>query len=422
MHKPEENHQALLSFITDTRVMGSLVQERLANARVERCGVADMTFDAGRACTILYEVMLAGSTHFVLAHWDADEARRREARSGAETLAAQVHDGARRWRAHTAYVPELSLLLEVFPVDHRLPGLICAAQSEAIKALMHADVQVEVLRYRPSVRCTLRYCVSNGATIYGKVYHGGKGAHTYQVMAALWSARAAQAEPLIAQPLAYDTDHELLLQSAVTGRCLLDWLFADQSSAIRVIMQRVGRALAEFHRWAPPVGAPYDPHDDLARLHRHTQRVALVAPDLARQLERALDVLTSAVPAESHRSMTHGDFKPAQVFVTDHSINVIDFDHARPADPARDVANFVGSLAKYAATNPGLTARLQVCMAEFREVYCADCDSTFAQRLSWYESLALTQKAVRAFRRNPYSNTARALVSLLEQSLSEVTT
>jgi aminoglycoside phosphotransferase (APT) family kinase protein len=112
------------------------------------------------------------------------------------------------------------------------------------------------------------------------------------------------------------------------------------------VLQATGRALAEVH--AGPVDRLADRRPDSARGTRTTvsatarETAALVSqlcPELAGRLTVVLAELASTAPVGNAPVLCHGDFSADQVVVDTHGRSaLIDWDRARVADPATDLA------------------------------------------------------------------------------------
>src|SRR5918995_962714 len=126
-----------------------------------------------------------------------------------------------------SFVPELDMLVQVFPYDRRLPTLplVMAGPSPELEPVLLGRFgpgewrvqawDVEPGRYRGQGGAVLRYTakVRNAATggkrgkiFYAKVYRHEKGEQTYQVLRALRDRPSAREGFTVARPLAYLSD------------------------------------------------------------------------------------------------------------------------------------------------------------------------------------------------------------------------
>src|SRR5262249_46683166 len=178
-----------------------------------------------------------------------------------------------------SFIPELRMLVQVFPYDRRLPALplLMAAPTPEIESVFltgcgrgdwHAGVwSIEPIRYRTGARAVLRYEVKirNAATgqtenrrFYVKVYRNEEGERTFSVLHALWGKADAGAEGFtVGRPIAYLSDLHALLQEEASGTTLGAVLLQDREAARTA--RRVARALAILNQ------------DDVATTRRHSQ-------------------------------------------------------------------------------------------------------------------------------------------------------
>ena len=143
---------------------GSAVAEVLARhlpVRVESCTPRYVKYRPGRQCVVLYEIALEDATTTlghatVLGARRADRLWARLAGSGLAERAARLHPELSVGTA--CRLPELGAVLQLFPVDVRLPGLTEATSRSAMRtALGEALVSLELVRYKPGRRAVLRY-------------------------------------------------------------------------------------------------------------------------------------------------------------------------------------------------------------------------------------------------------------------------
>src|SRR5215212_7322391 len=160
-----------------------------------------------------------------------------------------------------SFVPELDMLVQVFPYDRRLPTLpllIAEPLPELEPVLLGRfgpgdwRVQawnVEPVRYREQGGAVLRYTAKarNAATggtrerrFYAKVYRHDKGEQTYQALRALQRRTSANGEGfMVVRPLAYLSDLRALILEEAPGTSLEEILLgeSDPSEAVRRVAQ-----------------------------------------------------------------------------------------------------------------------------------------------------------------------------------------
>jgi hypothetical protein len=287
-----------------------------------------------------------------------------------------VPSGAASFRdeAWACYLPELGVTLRRYPPETKLASLPALTQPDQARLLLEDAIKKgsrypnfrlescrpEVMRYKPGSRCTVSYKLEfppgNAAPgwpdrVVAKTYRGHKGATAYRGMTALWdSTLRKSSEVSIAEPLAFLSDRNVLVQGPVSGDVTLKELMRRAFSAgtpqamaeLDKAVRRTGRGLAELHSTevhAEP-SVTWDQQLDeikgvISRLEPWVPRAAEGAKVVAAYLEVA-----GTHWLEDDGVPTHGSFRPAQVLLDDGDIAFIDFDGFCRAEPALDVALF----------------------------------------------------------------------------------
>jgi hypothetical protein len=122
---------------------------------------------------------------------------------------AQAAPGADAW-----HVPALDLLLWRWPCDPGLPQLahlLSPQTAEPFWGVPAADVQMP--RYEPERRATLRYTHADGRAIYGKTFCDTRALTVHRRFAWMWQRAQQDAKaPLVARPLQCSIDGRTLWQ------------------------------------------------------------------------------------------------------------------------------------------------------------------------------------------------------------------
>src|SRR5215216_459324 len=168
-----------------------------------------------------------------------------------------------------SYLPNLDMLMQVFPYDHRFPALrlLMSGPPPDLEPLLLARFgtgdwraeawNVEPVRYRADMRAALRLTVRARDTLtgrverrrfYAKIYRKEEeGERTYQVLRALCNkVSEGDAGFTVAKPVAYLGELRTLLQEEVTGTSLLGILRWEEDEAIQA-MRKAARAVASLH-------------------------------------------------------------------------------------------------------------------------------------------------------------------------------
>ena len=295
-----------------------------------------------------------------------------------------------------------------FPDDPRLPGLGSAMDSVSLASALGCEgAEVTLVRYRPGKRATLRIDVrgrTGGLTLFGKVYADTRKATAVHAEASRLAPLLDGQSALRTAPLeGFLPDVPMVLWRAVPGR-ELDGALDGRAGPDHV--SAAAGALAVLHA-APPISERRRPvAAELARFGQRAARAAGVAPDAGALMQGLAAAVAEAGQAIEHPEpgLVHGDCKPTQFRLSDAGLALLDFDHCGLADPASDVGTFMASLCQRSRHELE-----PVFLSAYAEA--AGADEADVARAHWYEAVALTRKALRAFARAPRSPLPGILVA-----------
>lgn len=287
-----------------------------------------------------------------------------------------------------AYVPELGMLVQLFPQDRRLPALL-ELMRDPIGVLANSrggrrayvDCRVTPVRYRAGLSAVVR-CDFSGAvadegtetedadrtsgheTLFAKVYPDDEqGPRTVDLLRAVerWNGPIRGV-----RPVAQEAQTRVLFLEAARGDPYQDRLLAGEGL---IDSQRIGKALAEFHRSEIRSPRRHAAADQLANVRRATQRLLRACPDLHDELSAAARIAEGLEDRDF--VPTHRDLKTEHIFLDGEAITLIDWDSCAHADPLLDIAMLAGRLLALAARDdlpigPLLAAR-DALLAEYFE-------------------------------------------------------
>ncbi len=319
-----------------------------------------------------------------------------------------------------AYVPDLDLLLQVFPHDHRLPALalLMAGPPPELEAKLRpafgpGDRRVEgwsaeSVRYRVDKRATVRLTarVREGATgevaerrFYAKVYREEEeGAHAYQVLRDLRDQTGGgEAGFRIARPVTYVNGLRTLVQEEAPGTSLDDILLRGEGAI--PAMRRAARALAALHlgNMVPARRRPL--RDELARLSQARELLRAAHPHLASEIEGVVGAVVAGL-AEVAPRPTHCDFRPLHVLLDGDRVVLLDFDKFAGADPLLDVANLLANSSMAQLRTGVREGRSEAAARAFAEEYFAHAPAAWRARLPAHYAMAIIGKAAASHRRD----------------------
>lgn len=290
-------------------------------------------------------------------------------------------------------LPQLRKLLDPGQADDALPW----AELGTTRAEF-ACVGVELLRYEPECRATLRYTLTsvNGTgtrALYAKTFCDNRARDIYQRFEHFWQLAQADADaPLVAKPVGYSPATHTVWQAQAMGAPLLGSLDAHDAKAL---IGRVASALSLLHAapLTPTRGAtPRSAAHWVSEARRRQNKISRAAPMLAARVARVADAIAAQAGHQYTRSLSliHGDFHPEQIWVQQGRVVLFDFDEFTLGDPMEDLAGFVLKLDREGAAHELSSSLI--------ERYAACAPGRFDQRsLNWHLTVQSLLQASRAF-------------------------
>jgi hypothetical protein len=241
-------------------------------------------------------------------------------------------------------LPQLGALLDPVRVRSHLPWAALAIEPQRVRA-----VEVEMQRYEPEQRATLRCTVTPGGSdvplvLFAKTFCDARGRAIDERFRYFWQrAQVDPTAPLVAPPLGYDAATRTAWQGAAEGTPLSQALAEGDVPAL---LAQVTQALSALHT------APLAWNRERALSHwcaearRRQTKIARAEPALAARaatLVQALDTLAARWP-DVPLGLIHGDFHPDQVWLHQGRVVLFDFDEFTLGDPLEDIAEFTVKL------------------------------------------------------------------------------
>jgi hypothetical protein len=268
------------------------------------------------------------------------------------------------WRAFESvnFVPELDMVVEVFPYDRRLPQLARALNgaSRDLEPLLLARLgsgwwqaegrTIEPVRYRTEMGAVLRYTLpareaetgrDETLRCYLKVYRNERGAETFERLQS-WTQDARPDYSLV-RPIAYLDDLRTLALEEAPGASLREVLLGARDPVAAVCT--VARATAAFHRDNLDTVRTYT-----AAEHRDDLRLASTLVQWVCPMKRAMIAGVGAVVGgnlmDSRPETLHGDLTADHVFLSGDEVTFVDTDSVARGDPVRDPALLFASIVR----------------------------------------------------------------------------
>jgi streptomycin 6-kinase len=419
-----------LQVVSDPESMREVFQKHLRPLNnkaydVRDCRISRIRYRRGDRCVLQYTLRLAEANtgseriQWVTGVMYADDKARRKWEKLRVSYPKEI-SGLISTFEPFSFIPDLGMLVQVFPYDRRLPTLpllIADPLPELESPLLarfgsgnwRTEVwNVEPVRYRAGLGAALRLTVqgqddASGRRMerrfYAKVYRDeGRGQQTHQVLRALQKQACTNGEGFtVARPLAYLSDLRALILEEAPGRPLDEILLreGDPTEAVR----RVAQALAAFNQGdTPETTRPHLLADQVAVLERARRLLGWACPHLRVDVESIIEGVLAGLQ-EVPLMPTHRDLKADHIFVDGERTIFIDLDSFAKADPVLDPAHLLARLSAMPALFPVPRHRARAAAREFAEEYFSHVPGAWQDRLPFHYAGTLLEVAHGFFRR-----------------------
>ena len=328
------------------------------------------------------------------------------------------------------FIPDLQMLVQVFPYDRKLPNL-CPVMGGGLGGLesrllaqfgpgqWHTEQRtMEPTRYRTELGAALKYTVqardaltarSETRRCYLKVYRNQRWAETFQLLQSL-SARTWAEQKLfsLVRPIAYLSELRTLVLEEAAGTPLQQVLLQGcNPAAVRAVAQ----AVAAFNQAELGLRRHHSLADQFDDLKRASTLVQWACP----QAKEDVKAITAAVVAgleEVQRAPIHRDLKTDHIFLSGDRVIFIDLDSVALGDPVRDPAHLWAHIAGRVGLAALSPERARLVAEAFVEEYFAHVPKSWRRRFPLHCAGALIEVAGGIFKRQEPSwpQTVPALV------------
>ena len=339
--------------------------------------------------------------------------------------------------APVSYIPDLKMLVQVFPYDRRLPisPLLLAGPSSELEPLLlsrfgpgdwHIEAwNIEPICYRPGAALVLRHAVQarDGATgteaekrFYLKVYRDEK--EEYQALQAFCGRADAAGEAFaVGQPIAHLSRLHAFLVEEAPGISLQQVLLQGDDPVAAIC--KVARALAAFHQCDVSTRRYHSHEDEVSDLKKKGALLESVCPQLRADVKEIISAVATGL-AEVPPAPTHRALKAEHIFLDGDRVSFIALNAFAGADPVLDSAEVLARLAAMPSLSLLPRSRARMAAQAFAKEYFAHVPKSWHSRLPFHYAGANLHLAASIFRSQVpgWRDKVTALVSEARDSLT----
>ena len=316
------------------------------------------------------------------------------------------------------FIPELQMLVQVFPYDRKLPNLrrVMGGGLGSLEPLLLARLgpgpwhieqrAIEPMRYRTEMGAALKYTVKASETLkarsqtrrcYLKVYRDHHGEETFQLLRSLAQKTSAGQQPFsVVNPVAYLSELRTLVLEEAAGASLQEILLQDGDPSS--VLRAVARAVAAFNLHEVGVTRHHSIEDQFADVKRASSLVQWACPE-ARAEVKALTASVVAGLGPVPPAPIHRDLKTEHIFLSDDRVIFIDLDSVALGDPVRDPAHLYAHMVGRVGLDSMSRDQARTAASEFVEEYFCRVPKSWRERFPLHCAGALIEVAGGIFKR-----------------------
>jgi Phosphotransferase enzyme family len=269
------------------------------------------------------------------------------------------------------------------------------------------EAHVDILRYVPGQRLTLRYrgsfVADSGieqtfAFIAKQYRERNVAARLHRTVAALYKYTSSGGGLWLPRPMAFDAVTGLVVMEDLPGK---DLIRALGEVDLCQTMLEVGAMLVSLHQAPRVVRKGLSIRETLGEVRHAVEKIESSLPtSLARRATCLVRCLAARRPDADRapKVLLHGAFRPKHVFVHEGRLAMIDLDGMRVGHPAHDLGHFLSALSYLEAQELLTAADRSVAVGRFLQGY----DAAAPWRLPpatvlWCTAASLLHKQVRKY-------------------------
>ncbi len=303
------------------------------------------------------------------------------------------------------HLSDIGMIVWQFPHDPKLPHLSEAVDPAKVKKhlavpakiLDDVTINVEIVNYRPEIRCTAWYEVENESSgqslkLFGKTYSDDRYQEIYKRVQ--WLRDHLDSETFIIPALAgYNDDIKTFWQEKLEGQPLLEVIDA---SDYQNLLGQAAQRLVTLNTCALLCPTRETNSEQLREVCKKIKKLNQVFPALQERLEtlqRHLETDLPRLEPVTHK-VVHGDFHLRQMLLHQEQVVLFDFDECSVGDPTEDLAHFIADLYTYSFD----TKLVEGMSQSFLEAYTKHSNTSVpTKRLAWHLQIQFINRAYRSY-------------------------
>lgn len=323
-------------------------------------------------------------------------------------------------------LPMLRRALEPGYMSRKLGEVVPSRGVSGVDAAAMELRSIHVRRHKPGRRCLVEYRLARASgdgehalAILGKVRARGVDRRSHELQEVLHrDAFGAGAPDRIAvpEPLGLLPEVAMWLQRKVAGESVMAQLTGAEANGTAT---RIVEVALKLQREGPKPRRRHGIDDELRVLRHQLARVAEYQPAWRQRLRRILmasEHIGTLVPGDGYRP-SHRDYYPDNLIADGGTLHLIDLDLYCAADPALDIANFIGHVVEFSLRTRGDPDALNPIERALESAFLARLGRSRRVALHVYTTLTLVRHIGISTRIPARRHLTRRLMALCERRL-----
>ncbi len=388
----------------DVEFMKGLIKNSFKKRRkdlsLENLDIADVKFEPGRQCVILYRTKL--TDRYFRKSWE-------------QLFLGRVlmkDESPPTLPDEAFYAEEPGIILSPFPHDPVMPWLPNVNDKKYMRGKLCTlidkrrykirDLSVSLLAYTPMMRATFLYKIqlqdkASGSTDHwewiGKTNHYKPSQRVFANYWALW--KAGRDRIPMPKPQGFLFLPQMTFQERIKGKRLGGMV---DHPDLPEMLRNAAKLIASFHSLSIPISNVRGLDQEVKNLNRWSDVVMNLRPDLKMRMEELRrEIVANMETSFRAEGPIHADFHHTNLLVEGTHVQLIDMDEMAIGDPCVDIGRFLSSLRIPSLRTFGSFEGLKSQRELFLEEYLTHSKKD-VRKVRLFEAASLFTSAASAFR------------------------